>query len=109
MKNRQDVQLCAYAIANGFNVSTTCVTEKISFDSDGMPTSWLAFELSRIRVNDTGAVRTPETVKFNVWETARGWRCAQLLANDVFEKPDESQFHQKLKAALDQAIARAAG
>lgn len=87
---RDDLMLGAYALSLGFeirghlDVKLTDPGAAGLFNSQGCPPDALQFVIGDV----------------NVWETARGWRVARLI-DGKYEKPDPSQFFDKLKDALD--------
>jgi hypothetical protein len=91
---REDLQLAAFAVANGFALQTDRMSNRgdrlapCHFDTRGIPHDGLQFTLGR----------------WHVWQTARGYRVS-ALDGDRFPKPSPHEFHAKLFAALAVAIA----
>lgn len=76
---RDDLLLAAYATTLGYAI------EASKIDDTGIPHDALKFNL--------GAV--------SVWATSRGWRVAKLANDGMWPKPQNSDFHSTVKAALD--------
>lgn len=86
---RDDLKLAAYAVSLGFTLEIQGCSGPRGFspdlfDSTGIPHDGLAFHRGPVAV----------------WQTAQGWRVAKL-EDERFPKPQPSDFHANLKAALD--------
>ena len=100
---REDLLLAAYAVALGFEIHGGYHSEPLKpdhFAADGIPGHGLTFKRKLpVPVLSTELIGATSVT---VWSTARGWRVARLI-NDRYEPMDSSQFHRKLKDALDAA------
>jgi hypothetical protein len=87
---RDDLKLAAYAIANGFTLGLDRgrTFDAGAFDANGIPHDGLTFQRGPV----------------SVWETARGWRVAELVG-DRYSPPRDSEFHGRLLPALKAALA----
>lgn len=88
MTPREDLMLCATAIALGYSVVTGVFTPLVPEN-----------------IGDNGLIPKKVGLGFrkgcvSVFDTARGWRVAKERADGTWEKPISADFHDSLLSAL---------
>jgi hypothetical protein len=87
---REDLQLCAYAVALGFEPRGRYggKLNPEAFEAHkGIPCDGVQF------VSPDGRV--------SIWDTTSGWRAARLTAQGVYPRPKPEDFSRSLFAALN--------